>query len=338
MKRLILLLALAVLAFSCTRPGMQTFRKSTTLMNTLVSITVVTDSPRKAEQAIDAAFAEIERLETLLSFWTEDSEIAKIKAHAGESPVAVSPDTLEIVERSLFISEKTGGAFDPTVGPVIRLWDFKQRKRPTDEQIAQTLPLVDYRTIETDTGKSTVFLRDARMSFDTGGIAKGFAADKAAAVLKQHGISGALISIAGDIRAFGRRANGEPWRIGIKHPRPDGRDDELIATVELEDEGVSTSGDYERFFIEDNIRYHHILDPSTGYPADRGCISVTVIAPEAVLTDGLSTGIFVMGPIEGLKLLHALGLEGLIIDSEGKRYITPGLVERLHWTDTSEST
>ncbi len=335
--RKILYLLIVLLLVACTRHNPQTFKKSTVLMNTLVSITVVADSPQRAEEAIDAAFAEIERLETLLSFWTEDSEIAKINSSAGEGPVAVSPATLEIVERSIYISEKTGGAFDPTVGPVIRLWDFRKQKRPTDEQIKEALPLVDYRTIEANSAKGTVYLKDDRMSFDTGGIAKGFAADRAAGVLKEHGIGGALVSIAGDIRVFGTRANGKPWRVGIQNPRPTGGDDELLGYVELYDEGVSTSGDYERFFMEDGRRYHHILDPKTGYPADRGSVSVTVIAPEAVLTDGLTTGIFVMGPEAGMKLLDSLGLEGLIIDSEGRRYITPGLEKRIHWGNPSES-
>jgi thiamine biosynthesis lipoprotein len=151
--------------------------------------------------------------------------------------------------------------------------------------------------------------------------------------LKSLGIKAGLVSVAGDIRAFGRRPDGKGWQVGIRDPRSDDKD-KIMASIELIDEAVSTSGDYERFFVRDGVRYHHLLDPKTGYPA-RGCMSVTVIAKDAVLTDGLSTGVFVMGPQKGLHLLERLGLDGVIITSDGRRLVTEGIKGRVRWTQDS---
>jgi len=329
-KILVLLLCLSSIAISCIWNKDVLYKKSTLAMDTTVSITVVSRSPEKAERAMDAAFDEIRRLERLLSFWTDDSEIALINKSAGISPVSVSPETLEIIEKSLFISEKTGGAFDPTIGPVIRLWDFRNRKRPEEKELEKALGLVDYRMIKVDENASTAFLGDERMSFDTGGIAKGYAADQAVAVLRNMGVKAGLVAVAGDIRAFGKKPDGSPWRVGVRNPRAKGEEDALIAHIDLEDAAISTSGDYERFFIEDGVRYHHILNPETGYPA-RECVSVTVMAPEGVYTDGLSTGIFVLGPEKGIRLLEGLGFEGIIVDREYKVHLTRNIEGKIQW-------
>jgi thiamine biosynthesis lipoprotein len=174
------------------------------------------------------------------------------------------------------------------------------------------------------------------MSFDTGGIAKGYAADKAVETLKALGISSGLVAIAGDIRAFGSKPDGSPWTIGIRNPRGAEANDDVMATLELSDEAVSTSGDYERFFMREGVRYHHILDPRTGYPA-RENISVTVVAPEAVFTDGFSTGVFVMGPEKGLQLLETLGYEGIIVGHDGKMFLTKAMEERIAWKTYPET-
>jgi thiamine biosynthesis lipoprotein len=326
---MLLAVALLMAAPSCAKKEERLFRKSSIIMTTLVSITVSSDSDRHAEKAIDRAMKGLRELEALLSFWTEDSEIAAINRNAGVGPVKVSPVTLDVIDRSIYISEKTGGAFDPTIGPLMRLWDFREKKRPGQDEIRRNLGLVDYREMKIDKAASAAFLGRKGMSFDTGGIAKGYAADKAVEVLKKEGIKAGLVSIAGDIRAFGLKPDGEPWRIGIRDPRG-GRSD-VMATLQLTDEAVSTSGDYERFFIEDGVRYHHLLDPKTGQPA-RGCRSVTVLAKEAVLTDGLSTGVFVMGPEKGMKLLEEMGLDAVIVDAEGGIRLSRGLKDRLEWT------
>lgn len=320
---LLLLCLLCLLSFSCSVREEKVFRKSRILMDTLVTINVVSDSEDRAEMAIDSAFDEIKRLEGLISFWSDDSEIAEINRKAGISPVRVSPMTLDLTEKALFVSEKTEGAFDPTVGPLMRLWDFKKQIMPDMASIRDKMRLVDYRRISVNRVNSTVFLSKKGMSFDTGGIAKGYAADVAVSVLKREGIRAGLVAVAGDIKAFGVKPDGRPWLVGIRNPRPSKGSDEILTTVELKDMAISTSGDYERYFIKEGRRYHHIMNPKTGYPA-MGCQSVTVIASEGAFTDGFSTGIFVLGPERGIKLLEELGFDGLIIDAEGRPHMTEG--------------
>lgn len=330
MKKLFVpLLCLLIMSVSCQKKE-RLYKKSSLAMDTVVSITAVSRSPEEAEKAADAAFGEVRRLERLLSFWTDNSEIALINKNAGKSPVKVSPETLEIIEKSIFISENTGGAFDPTIGPVIRLWDFRNRKKPGKEKLSKALGLVDYRMIRVDRKASKVFLGDDRMSFDTGGIAKGYAADRAVAVLRKMGVRAGLVAVAGDIRAFGKKPDGSPWRVGIRDPRATGEDDALMAYVDLDDAAISTSGDYERYFIEDGVMYHHILNPKTGYPAGE-CVSVTVMAPEGVYTDGLSTGIFVLGPERGIRLLEGLGFDGIIIDRDFRVHLTRNMKDKIQW-------
>jgi thiamine biosynthesis lipoprotein len=325
---LVLVVPVLAMLLSCTERKAQIYKKSTTIMDTIVTITVVSNSRERAEEAIDAAFGEIKDLEEKLSFWTDDSEIAAINRNAGIKGVGVSPETLDIIQTSLYISGRTGGAFDPTIGPVIRLWDFRKETIPLSLSLTKALEMVDYNALLIE--GQEVFLSRKGMSFDTGGIAKGYAADRAAETLKQRGIKAGLIAIAGDIRAFGTKPDGSPWNIGIRNPRAEGDEDYLMATLELRDEAVSTSGDYERSFIKGGRRYHHLLSPKTGYPAE-GFISVSVVADKAVHTDGFSTGVFVMGPEEGLRLMKEEGLEGVLVMSNGKIYVTDGLKNRIKW-------
>jgi thiamine biosynthesis lipoprotein len=300
-------------------------------MYTTVSVTVTARNSEEAEKNIEIAFNEIRELERLLSFWTNDSEIAAINQSAGGSPVKISKATFQVIEKAIEISDITGGAFDATIGPVIRQWDFKKQKLPDDAALKDALGKVNYKAMVLDQANSTAYLSDREMSFDTGGIAKGFAADKVIEKLKALNVSAALVSVAGDIRGYGEKPDGTKWRVGIRDPRSD--DEEMfIASVELNDEAISTSGDYERYFIRNKKRYHHILDPKTGYPAE-GTMSVTVVADTATYADGLSTGVFVLGPETGIKALDKAGIDGLIISSDKKAYITDGLASRIKWVD-----
>lgn len=326
-KTFLLFLVLSLVLFSCKKPEDRVFKKSTILMDTLVTITVTADTDRNAERAIDAAFAEIQHLEKLISFWDTESEISSMNLEAGNEPVKISPQTMELIETADYVSEKTDGAFDATIGPVIRQWDFKKHLKPEPEKLKEALKLVNYKQVDLDRTNSTAFLKDSSMSYDTGGIAKGFAADLAEKVLKANGINAGLVAIAGDIKAFGKKPDGHGWLVSIRNPR-ETKGNELLASIELIDEGISTSGDYERYFIENGVWYHHILDPKTGMPA-RGFQSVTVIAPKAVYTDGFSTGIFVMGPEKGIKRLGELGFGGIFVDSSGKLQITENIKRRV---------
>jgi len=293
-------------------------------MDTLVTITVVSHSKDGAERAIDGAFSEIEKLERLSNFFSSDSEISRINRNAGISEVKISPDILDILDKSLYVSEKTEGAFDITIGPVTKLYDFHRKIKPEAGEIKKKLSLVHYRDLIVDRNTSTAFLRKRGMLIDPGGITKGYAADRAVEILKKQGIHSGLVTVAGDIKAFGLKPDGRPWKIGIRNPRANGQEEDVMATIGLRDMAISTSGDYERFFIFDGRRYHHLVSPKTGFPAE-GCQSVSIITKEGFFTDAFATAVFILGPEKGMKVLEKMGFDGVIVDSKGKIYITPGI-------------
>lgn len=302
----------------------KTYQKNRALMDTFVTITAVSDTPEKADAAIDRAFAVIESFGNAIDFYKETSELSEINRNAGVRPVKVSATTFELIETALKVARDSGGAFDPTIGPVMKLWDFFGKKKPSDAAVKAALPLVNFRNVLLSKGKSTVFLRKKGMLLDLGGIAKGFAADLAVADMKSSGISAGIVAIAGDIRTFGRKPDAKPWNIGVKNPRPKGKDDSLIATVRLADRAISTSGDYERYFLVGIERFHHLIDPKTGYPAD-GFISVSIVTDRGVFSDGYDNAVFVLGPEKGLNLVRKMGFDAIMISKDGKVSITEGL-------------
>jgi len=318
------LLILLAVPVSCNKGGLSIYKKTKPLMDTLVTITVVAGSGEEADRAIEQAFSVIERFGGKINFFSDKSELSAINRNAGIGPVKVSRETVGVIERAIYISQKSGGAFDATIGPEIKMWDFFKKVRPTDTAIKKNLALVNYRDIIVDRNNSTVFLRRNGMLMDLGGIAKGYAADLALASLRQNGIGAGIVAAAGDIRAFGMKPDGTLWNVGIKNPRQQSEADELIAKARLTNKAVSTSGDYERYFIEDGKRYHHILDPKTGFPADQ-CRSVTVISDSGIFADGFSTAVFVSGPEKGMKLVREAGVDAVIIDKDGVIHTTPGI-------------
>jgi len=317
------------------------FRESRIAMDTICTITVVSSSERQAKEAINAGFAEIKRLEDLLNFFSEQSEITAINKSSGYKPVKVSEETRDVIEKAIRISEYTDGAFDPTIAPLIRLWVFsgKNPNIPETKKIKKALTLVDYKKIKINNITSEVFLEEKGMALDPGGIVKGYTADKAINVIKAKGIKAALVAIAGDIKGFGLKPDAEPWKVGIQNPRPIPpnvthnasrvTDNDIFASLLLKDKAISTSGDYQRFFIKDGRRYHHILNPKTGFPADV-VVSASVIAPDGYVADGISTGIFILGPEKGIKLLKSLGLSGIIVDSNKKTFLTEDLIGKIN--------
>lgn len=312
------------LIFSCSRSRQSVYRKAKPIMDTIVTITVVADSGRDAERAIEDAFAAIETFGNLIDFFSDKSELSMINGNAGIKAVKVSPETFDVIEKALYVAKETDGAFDPTIGPEIGLWDFFRKIKPSEADIRRKMPLVGYKEVVIDKTRSTVFLGKKGMLMDLGAIAKGYAADLAVATLKRDGIAAGIVANAGDIRTFGLKPDGKPWTVGIRNPRQKDESDEIFAEIRLSDKAISTSGDYERYFIENGRRFHHILNPKTGYPA-RLCRSVSVVADEGVFSDSFSTAIFVLGPDEGLKLAQRRGMEAIIIDSAGVLRTTPGL-------------
>ncbi len=298
-------------------------------MGTRVEITAQGKDPEKLNRAVERAFAEVNRIEKMMSEREKGSEPARINLNAGRKPVKVSQEMLAIITKSIHFSRISQGAFDISWAALAGLWDF-DRKRPVvppKEKVAESVKLINYQKIAVDREGSTVFLQVDGMRIGLGGIAKGYAVDRAIQTLQQEGVKDALVNAGGDLRVIGKK-DGKPWRIGVQAPREKGK---LLGVLEITDISFATSGDYEKYFLKDGIRYHHLLDPRTGFPA-RGCRSVTVICASALEADALSTAVFVLGPEAGLKLIEKLpGVEALIIDQEGRIIMSAGMEGRIRF-------
>ncbi len=310
-----------------SKPSPRLYRRSQLLMGTLVEIKVVTDHQEKADRALEAALGEIKRIEELMSRSRPESEIWKINHSAGR-PAAISRELASLLEDARKIGESSAGAFDVSIGALSLLWGFEEGNRsvpPTPSELAQASRQVDYRKIELLSGPQVVI--PPRMRLDLGAIAKGYAVDCAINTLQSYGLTGALVDAGGDIRVIGRRADGKRWHIGLQNSRDR---DKISATIRLADQAIVTSGDYERYFIYQGVRYHHILDPKTGYPA-RDCQSVTVLANTAAKADAWATAIFVSGLEKGAELASKVSdIEVVIVDITGKiHYLSPALEGRL---------
>ena len=296
-------------------------------MGSEVRLTAWTADRQAAEAAFEAAFDEFDRLDRLMSVWHEGSDVERINAAAGRHPVEVSPEVLEVLALGRQAGEWTQGKFDITFGVLSGLWKFdhdQDDRVPPAAAVQARLPLIDYRDLEIDDDAGTAFLRRPGMRVHLGGIGKGYAVDRAAAILRARGVADFLIQSGGDLYAAGRRGE-RPWRAAIQDPRAD----RAFAAIDLADETLSTSGDYERFFIEGGIRYHHILDPDEGRPA-RGSRSVTIVTGRAMLADALSTGVFVMGPDDGMRLIERLPeVEAVIVTADNEVLVSSGLRDRL---------
>lgn len=294
------------------------------IMHTDIQIKIIDKNPREAEKTMEGAFRIFSDYEKKYSFFNKDSLLNSINRNGGISGV-MPPELIKMLEASFDVSEKSGGAFDITVGPLVRLWNFSSRNPeiPSQEQIKRILPLVGYKRITLKNGRLS--LKPGTL-IDLGGVAKGFAVDDASEYLKQKGICRFMVNGGGNISVMGKNTNNKLWRIGIMDPRAP---QEIIGYLDLDNESVSTSGDYQRFFMKNGKRYHHILDPHTGYPA-YGCTGVTVVSQSAGLADILSKT-FVLGTEKGMRLLAEMGCEGVFI-TESKITVTRGISKRVDIT------
>lgn len=276
---------------------------------------------RNAETVANRAMAEADRIERKYSRFIDTSVVSRINRDAGRTPVAVDHETIDLVETALDLARETAGAFDPTVGVLRRVWNFREATIPAPEDVDRTLALVDHRQVAVRDG--TVFLRREGMELDLGGVGKEYAADRLAMILREEGVESAIINLAGDLRTIGTRGDGRPWRLGVADPR-DRRRCRFCVRL-LWDGGVASSGDYERFFMKDGVRYHHLLDARTGWPA-RGVAASTAVAPTAFRAGLAATAGFLLGPEEGLRYLEsAPGVEGALITEEGDLIATSGM-------------
>ncbi|UNC90914.1 FAD:protein FMN transferase [Candidatus Contubernalis alkaliaceticus] len=327
---LAVIIILAIIAFSIfkiyNQESIQRYSKTELLLDTVFEVAVFTEDEAEGNRLLRESFNEVRALEKVLSRFVSDSDVDIINNHAGVEPVEVSSDTLEVIKKGLYFGELSDGGFDVTIAPLMDLWGFGtgEQSVPSLEEIEQTLPFIDFRKIQVDERRNTVYLADEQMALDLGGIAKGYIVDRIVQFLQSQGVQTAFVNAGGDIRVIGSRIDSTPWRIGIRHPRE--RDSqEIIAVIPVVNQAVVTSGDYERYFTSDGDKYHHILDPHDGFPAS-GVISVTIVAPDCITADGLSTAVFILGPQKGLELLERLPeVEGVIIDNQDKLYVSSGL-------------
>jgi thiamine biosynthesis lipoprotein len=273
------------------------------VLGTACSVNLYGQGTRETYRKI---FDRLREIENAMSAGLADSDLGRINAAAGLEAVAAGPDTIGTLKRAVYFAELTGGAFDPTVGPLVKLWGIGSgnERIPGEDEIAAALSLVNWRDILIDEEAGTVFLRRPGMELDLGAIAKGYAADEAARIAAGAGIERALIDLGGNILVYGAKKDGSPWRVGIQNPL--GGRGAYIGVAEVRDKTLVTSGVYERFFESGGRRYHHILSTRTGYPVDSGLLSVTVISGNSMDADALSTSLFALGYEKGRALAESL--------------------------------
>lgn len=299
------------------------FKKAALSMGTVFEVTIYSSDKYIAEKTFNDVFQELNRLDYLMSNYKKESVLSQLNNNASTEPVDCNKELADVIEQSLHYSEITDGAFDITIGPLMKKWGFfkKQGRIPGREELASVLESVSYKNIileekpinslakEQITVK-TVFFKNPNTQIDLGGIGKGYAVDRVHSVLKLNGINSALINFAGNIYTFGTPPGKESWVIGLQHPR---ESEGLLGTFEIKDKAVSTSGDYEKFFTIEGKRYSHIIDPRTGNPV-KGIVSVTIVTDNATRADALSTGVFVLGAEKGMDLIeHLQDVEGIIV-------------------------
>ncbi len=305
------------------------YKETQFLMDTIIEITAYGSN---SEVAVKSAFDEFKRIQAISDHFNPDSQVSKINQMAGISPVVVDSDLIKMVNDSIEVSKKTDGAFDISIGALTELWGIGHKEDfvPTQEEINNVLPLVNYRIIQVNANKGTIYLPKKGMKLDLGGVAKDYALNQAVEILKNYGIKAALVNAGGDIQTIGSKPDGTPWRIGVQDPR---YSDRVIAKVTLNPwNTLQTSGDYQRFFIKDGIRYAHILDPKTGrQPTELA--SVTLVYKDSNIYgtgEIASSGFLVLGLERGLDAIkHFPGVEAIFVTTDGKVVVTPGLNDKV---------
>ena len=331
---LIACISIGLICSSCANKKNQHYEKSNIVMDTAVTLSAYGEN---SKEAVEESFKKLDEINEMASVSISTSDVYKINSASGKSYVKVHPEIFKMIKNSIEYSQLSDGAWDITLGPIINLWGIGTDKEriPLDEEIKAKLLLVGYDKISINENDNSVMLQKEGMAIDLGGIAKGFAADEVLKIYKKYNIENGLINLgSSSIYALGKNKDNNEWSVGIKHPRsedPNG----YMGIIKLSNESLSTSGDYERCFIKDNKRYHHIIDPKTGYPVDNGVMSDTIvidgnITDNGMLCDILTTTVFTLGPEKGLKLIDSLqGVSCEITTSDYKVYTSVGFKARI---------
>ncbi len=315
---------LIVLLFSIGSFGQIVQKRKLFMLGSPFEMTVVAKDTVQGNIYIDLAVAEVKRIENLISDWIPSTQISQVNTNAGIKPVKVDEEVFDLVDRAIKISKITKGAFDISYASMDKIWKFdgSMKEMPTPEAVKKSVEKIGYQNIILDPKTKTIFLKNQGMKLGLGGIGQGFIADKIKVLLESKGCTSGIVNVSGDINTWGRQIDGKPWTVGIINPM---NKNKVFATFPLEDNAVETSGSYEKYVVFNGIRYSHIIDPRTGYPA-QGIVSVSVFAKQTEIADGLATGIFVLGVEVGLDLVNQLkGIECIIIDDKGKMHSSKGI-------------
>src|SRR5215468_10580257 len=314
---------LTVVALVCAAPvrAADWMERTEAIMGTRCYVEVWAEDPEKGNDAIDAVMAELRRIDDLMSHYKPESELSQINQYANQRPVQVDKELFDLIKLSTHFSQITEGAFDITYASVGYLYNYPKHIHPSDAQIKAKLPAVNWRNLLLDEEHHSVRFEHPGMRIDLGGIGKGYAVDRGIEILKARGVARALVTAGGDSRIIGDRM-GKPWLVAIRHPD---NSNKVVTRIPLSDSAVSTSGDYERYFDEGGVRYHHIIDPHTGHSASK-VRSATILAPTATQTDGMSKTAFVLGPEKALEIINRMPeYDAVFILPDGKVLYSKGL-------------
>ena len=317
---------LAATLASCAPASPPEAARTQFVLGTVCSVRIVSSAPgTDTSRTLDACFARLQAIEDAMSVNKAGTQLDAVNEAAGKAAVKVGEDLFRVVSKALEYGSLSGGAFDPTVGPLVKLWGIgtEAARVPSRKEIAAALALIDWKGVAIDPAASTVRLARPGMRLDLGAIAKGYAADEMERILLERAVRAAVVDLGGNVFVFGKKPDGRKWRVGVQDPVT--KRGEYLGLVEGEDMTVVTSGVYERVFEQDGRRYHHILDTKTGYPVDNGLVSVTIVASSSIDADGLSTSLFALGRERGMALAATLpGVQVIMVDAQDRVYLSPG--------------
>lgn len=317
-------IVIALLIISLNSFGQVEYKRKVSMLGSPFEITVVAKDSVQGKKFTDIAINEVKRIENQISDWIPTTQISLVNKNAGIQAVKVDTEVFELVERAIKISQLTEGAFDISYASMDKIWKFdgSMKEMPSEEAIKKSVAKIGYKNIILNKVDQSIFLKLPGMKLGLGGIGQGYIADKVKAVLIANGCSSGIVNVSGDINAWGKQSNQNPWTVGIVNPI---NKNKVFATFPLENSSVETSGNYEKYVMFNGIRYSHIIDPRTGYPAT-GIVSVSVFSKQTEIADALATGIFVLGVEVGLDLVNQLkGIECIIVDDKGKIHVSKGI-------------